>query len=183
MIRSGSADRPGIRERIPVRNRFGRRYDAAMSDTRPTVLSVNLSTGGIPKLPVDRAEVAIAGLVGDGHDHEKHRTPMQAICIIDVEDLEDLAAEGFAVGPGATGENLTVRGLQADALAIGDRLRFSGGVEAEVSKLRKPCYVLDAIDPRLKEAIVGRCGCYAKVLVPGTIAPGETIEVRTVVDA
>jgi MOSC domain-containing protein YiiM len=73
---------------------------------------------------------------------------------------------------------VTVRDLQVDDLEIGDRLTFSGGVELELTKKRKPCYVLDAIDPRLKEVIVGRCGFLAKVLTPGPLQTGETIEVR-----
>ncbi len=119
-----------------------------MSDTQPTVLSVNISRGGIPKQPID------------------------------AEDLDDLRAEGYDVGPGALGENLTVRGLDVDALAPGDRLRFSGGVELEYTKPRKPCYVLDAINPLLKEVVKGRCGGYAKVIIPGEIRAGETIDVQ-----
>lgn len=143
-----------------------------------TVLSVNVSRGGIPKTPVPAARVGTAGLEGDAHDHAKHDTPLQAMCLIDVEDLEDLAAEGFDVVAGSTGENVTVRGLDLDAREVGDRLRFSGGVEVELTKRRKPCYVLDAIDPRLKEVVVGRLGYYARVLVEGDLAPGETIEVE-----
>ena len=56
-------------------------------------------------------------------------------CSKDLRAVRRLAArlreEGFAVGPGATGENLTVQGLDVDALKIGDRLRFDGGVEVE----------------------------------------------------
>ncbi len=98
--------------------------------------------------------------------------------IIDQEDLDDLREEGFDVGPGATGENVTVRGLSVDDLDCGDRLEFSGGVLLELTKKRKPCYVLDAIDPRLKDVIVDRCGFYARVVRPGTIRPGERIGVE-----
>lgn len=146
--------------------------------SRPTVVSVNISDGGIPKYPVEAIEITTAGLAGDRHDHAKHDTPLQAVSIIDREDLDDLRAEGFAVGPGATGENVTVRGLDVDALAVGDRLRLSGGVTLELTKRRKPCYVLDAIDPTLKEVIVGRCGFYARVLTTGRLRPGETVEVE-----
>ncbi|MBT8485081.1 MAG: MOSC domain-containing protein [Phycisphaerae bacterium] len=144
----------------------------------PQVLSVNVSAGGIPKRGVDRVAVTPAGLDGDAHDHDKHNTPLQAVSLIDVEDLEDLCREGFPLEPGSTGENVTVRGLDVDRLDVGDRLRLSGGVELELTKRRKPCYVLDAIDPELKTVIVGRCGFYARVLTPGTLTPGETIEVE-----
>jgi MOSC domain-containing protein YiiM len=146
--------------------------------TTPTVIAVNISDGGIPKRPVEVGMVQVGGIVGDAHDHDKHNTPVQALCLIDVEDLDDLRVEGFDVAPGATGENLTVRGLSVDELSIGDVLRFSGGVEAEISKRRKPCYVLDAISPDLKDAIRDRCGMYACVRRAGEIRAGETIEVE-----
>lgn len=148
-----------------------------MSAAPPTILSVNTSDGGIPKLPVAVGRVTSGGLDGDAHDHEKHNTPLQALSLLDVEDLDDLAGEGFDVRPGALGENLTVRGLDVDDLAPGDRLRLSGGVVLEITKLRKPCFVLDAIDPRLKDVVAGRCGGYAKVVAEGEVRPGETIEV------
>ena len=146
-----------------------------MKTARPTIVSVNLSEGGIPKHPVVEAEVATAGLVGDGHDHDKHNTPLQAISLLDLEDLDDLRGEGFAVGPGSCGENLTVCGLEADDLNVGDRLQLSGGVELEITKRRNPCFVLDAISPELKTVIAGRCGCYARVLHGGRVRPGESI--------
>ena len=152
-----------------------------MSDTppaRPIVVSVNTSPGGIPKHAVAVGEVTPGGLAGDAHDHDKHNTPMQAISIIDVEDLEDLRAEGFDVAPGATGENVTVRALDVDDLGVGDCLHFSGGVRLELTKKRQPCFVLDAIDPELKRAIVSRCGFYAKVVETGRVQAGETIHVE-----
>ncbi len=106
---------------------------SAAPATPPTIVSVNVSDGGIPKLPVDAIEVGTDGLLGDAHDHEKHNTPLQAVSLLDIEDLDDLQTEGFAVAPGACGENLTVRGLDADGLEPGDRLRFAGGVELEIT--------------------------------------------------
>ena len=147
----------------------------------PTVISVNTSAGGIPKTPINAGDLTTAGLRGDGHNHAKHCTPMSAVSILDVEDLDDLKREGFNVFPGAMGENLTVRDLRVDELAVGDRLIFAGGVEIEITKHRKPCYVLDAISPDLKRVIVGRCGVLAKVLREGTIRVGETIEVMRAV--
>ena len=143
----------------------------------PVVISVNISPGGIPKTPVAVGAVMFSGLRGDGHNHAKHNSPLQALSIIDIEDLEDLRREGYDVYPGATGENLTLSGLDVDALEVGDRLRFAGGVEIELTKVRKPCYVLDAIDPQLKTGIFGRCGVLAKVLREGEIRAGETMEV------
>ncbi len=143
----------------------------------PIVVSVNISPGGIPKTPISTGNVALGGLHDDGHHHAKHRTPLSAVSICDVEDLDDLRREGFDVFPGAIGENLTVQHLDADALMVGDRLVFSGGVEIEITKHRQPCYVLDAISPDLKRVVVGRCGVLAKVLREGLVRAGESIDV------
>jgi len=144
----------------------------------PYVLSINISPGGIPKLPVDLVEVTSFGLMGDSHNHEKHRTPLQAVCLQDIETLERLVQEGFPLSSGTTGENLTVRNLNVNSLPLGTILEFTNGVVLELTKVRKSCYVLDAIDPRLKDVISGRCGLYAKVLREGTIKKDEIIYVR-----
>lgn len=151
-----------------------------MGNIRGTVIGVHISPGGIPKTPLDVADVRESGIVGDGHNHDKHNTPMQALCLFDIHGIEELKAEGYPLYPGAIGENVTLDGLDVDELAIGDRVRFSGGVEIEITKRRKPCYVLDAIDPTLKKALVGRCGVYGKILTEGELRPGETVEISKV---
>ena len=143
------------------------------------VVSVNVSKGGIPKLPVPSCKVSIDGLEGDGRDHDKHITPDRAVSLIDTEILHQLETEGYEVPPGAVGENLTVEELDVQTLEPGNRLHFSGGVVLELVESRRPCYVLDPIGVTLKKDIVGRCGFLARVLVEGTCTPGETITVAT----
>lgn len=149
------------------------------SNDQPCVVSINISRGGIPKLPVDQVTIEEAGLVGDGHNHDKHYRPIQAVCLQDIEKLQELKSEGYPLDAGTTGENLTVRYLDVNSLQLGDQLEFTEGVILEISKVRKPCYVLDAIDPQLKTDIVGRCGMYAKVIQPGIVSVGERIEVKS----
>lgn len=149
---------------------------------KPQVLAVCISSGGIPKLSRAYGEFTFAGLQGDGHNHDKHNTPFQAVSLQDMEILEDLEREGYSLAQGATGENLVVRHLQVNRLPVGTVLEFEGGVVLELTKVRKPCYVLDSIDPRLKEAILGRCGLYAKVIKEGRIYPGARIEGIKVTD-
>lgn len=117
------------------------------------------------------------GLVGDGHEHEKHVRPHRAVLIQDVEKLEELVREGYAVAPGILGENLTVRGLDVQRLSPGTRLRFEDGPLIELSEPRRPCYVLDQIDPRLQTAVAGRCGFLACVIEPGRVFVNQIIEV------
>ena len=147
------------------------------------VVAVCISSGGVPKHPVDSAEVSTDGLAGDAHDHEKHCRPDRAVSIQDLEVLEELKGEGYAVGPGVIGENLTVRGLNVQQLSAGDRLVIEDGPVLELVGPRKPCFVLDAIDPKLQYAVVGRCGFMARVQRPGQLRPGQRIEVQTRSDA
>jgi MOSC domain-containing protein YiiM len=142
-----------------------------------TIIAVCISPGGIPKLPQPLARVTIAGLEGDGRAHAKHAKPDRAVSLLDEEILDQLRAEGFPVYPGAMGENLTVRGLHVQQLSPGTRLELSGGVILELTEMRKPCFVLDAIDPTLKDKVVGRCGFLARVLQEGYVRPGDTIRV------
>jgi len=141
------------------------------------VIAVCSSRGGIPKTLVPEAEVVAAGLVGDGHDHEKHIRPHRAVSIQDEEKLDDLRREGFTLGPGVMGENLTVRDLHVQDMSPGTRLRLHNGPLLELSEPRKPCFVLDQIDPRLQTAVVGRCGYLARVIEPGRVFQGQSISV------
>lgn len=148
--------------------------NASPPATPPRVVAVCISAGGVPKLPLPEAEVLPSGVRGDRHAHEKHNRPDRALSLFDLEILRQLVTEGFPLQPGAAGENLTVEGLCVQDLPAGTLLKI-GDVLIRLEAPRKPCYVLDAIDPQLKEAIAGRCGYMASVVHPGTIKPGMTI--------
>lgn len=149
-----------------------------MMSMEPIILSINISKGGIPKLPVNEIFVHQAGLEGDGHNHDKHYRPTQAVSIQDIETLQELIQEGYSLHPGATGENLTVQHLKVNCLPVGTILEFPSGLTIELTKVRQPCYVLDSINPRLKEDILNRCGMYAQVNAPGTIRAGDRLTIR-----
>jgi MOSC domain-containing protein YiiM len=138
------------------------------------VVAVCVSGGGIPKHAVTAAQVTAAGLAGDGHAHAKHIRAQRALSLFDMEILAQLRNEGFALYPGAIGENLTVVGLHVQRLPPGTLLE-TGDVVLRLEEPRKPCYVLDAIDPCLKDVIVGRCGFMASVVHGGLIEPGNRI--------
>lgn len=143
----------------------------------PQIVSINISKGGIPKYPMDSVRVTFSGIEDDGHNHAKHYDPIQAICLQDMEQLQELSRHGYSLSPGVAGENLTVSNLNVNSLALGTVLQFFGGVVIEISKVRKPCYVMDAIHPQLKVDAVGRHGMYAKILREGVLSVGETIQV------
>ena len=143
----------------------------------PRVVAVSVSSGGIPKLPQESARVLKDGLIGDGHSHTKHIRPDRAISLWDQEILQQLVGEGFPLVAGAAGENLTVAGLHVQRLPAGTLLQI-GDVTLRLEQPRKPCYVLDAIDPRLKVAIEGRCGYMASVVREGTLQPAMAIQIH-----
>lgn len=149
---------------------------------RPTVLAVSISPGGIPKLPIAAGTVVADGIVGDGRAHAKHLRPDRAVSLLDYEIMQQLEQEGFPLVPGAAGENLTVTDLNVQSMTPGTLLQI-GDTILRLEQPRKPCFVLDAIDPRLKDAIVGRCGYLASVVRTGTIAPGMRVTIVSTVPA
>lgn len=155
----------------------GRSTASTKPVARGHIVAVCISPGGIPKKPVPEAQLGPAGLIGDGHDHEKHIRPHRAVLIQDDEKLEELRREGYALDFGTLGENLTVRDLNVQSLAPGTRLRLRNGPLLQLSEPRRPCFVLDQIDPRLQTAVAGRCGYLASVIEPGPVFEGQIIDI------
>ena len=154
-----------------------------------SVLQINISRGGVPKLPVPDCLLTPLGLEGDGHAHpEIHGGPNQALLLIGIETIEDLAARGYPVYAGALGENLTTRGLDRTQVRIGQQLRI-GPALIEITRVRGPCTALDVYGPSIKHEIYdrnvkdgdhtsprwGMSGFYARVLVPGALRTGDII--------
>ena len=140
------------------------------------VISINISKGGVPKIPVDSVNITKKGLEGDEHNHEKHYRLTQAVCIQDDEKLEELRSLGYPLFSGTGGENLTVSGLNVNSLPLGTILEFSKGVKLEITRTRPTCYVMDEIHPKLKEDAADRHGMYAKVIKEGLLKVGEDIK-------
>src|SRR5688500_11005172 len=146
-----------------------------------TVVQVNVSPGGMPKLPVLCARVTVDGVEGDRQRNRKyHGGPDRAICIYSEELYAWLREEGINVSNGDVGENFTTRGLDLQKLETGDRLQIGGddGCIIEITKVRVPCSQLKKWDTDLPEMIVGRSGWMAKVVKEGTVRPGDMISVQ-----
>lgn len=148
-----------------------------MDMKEPRVISINISKGGVPKLPINSVNITEKGLDGDGHNHEKHYRLTQAVCIQDIERLDELCAMGYPLKPGTAGENLTVQGLNVNALPVGTVLEFTGRVVLEITRTRPTCYVMDQIHPQLKEDATDRHGMYAKVLEKGILRINDHIKI------
>lgn len=146
-----------------------------------SIESINISPGGIPKLAVESIRIVEAGLVGDGHDHEKHRTPLQAVSLLDAELTDALQQEsGIPLMSGSLGENLTLRGVGVQRLGAGDRLHLGdeAAVVLEITRVRPPCYVLDVLSSDFKRMLWNRIGMYARVIRGGRVRSGDRIEIE-----
>lgn len=137
---------------------------------------INVSDGGMPKLPVAEARVTITGLIGDRQKHTKfHGGPKRAVCIYSEELYHWLRdSHGIDLTNGQLGENFTTRGLDLGALKPSDRLSL-GDCVIEITGVRTPCNQLRKWDEDLPELIVGRSGWVAKVVEEGTVRRGDAI--------
>ena len=142
---------------------------------------LNVSKGGMPKLPVRVARVTAGGVEGDRQRNLKyHGGPDRAVCVFSEELYEELRDAGVDIpGAGSVGENFTTRGVDLRRLAKGDRLRVGGdaGCVIELTDVRVPCNQLKKWDPELPELIVGRSGWVARVITEGMVRPGDAIEI------
>ena len=151
-----------------------------------TIVQVNISRGGVPKLPISEGVLGPLGIEGDAHAHPRvHGGPAKAVLLITLEGIEELVARGYPVYAGALGENITTRGLDRRALRIGQQLR-AGTAMIEITRRRKPCGNLDVYGAALKREIDiaddasphwGLSGFYARVLEPGQVRPDDIITV------
>jgi len=156
-----------------------------------SIVQISISSGGLPKCAVPEGLVTPLGIEGDLHAHpEVHGGPLQAVLLVSAEMLDELGAGGYALFPGALGENLTTRGLDFRRLRPGNRLR-AGEALLEITKPRGPCSALDRYGASLKSEISdarvkaldhssprwGLSGLYASVVETGRIRTEDIIAV------
>jgi len=142
------------------------------------ILQLNISPGGVPKLPIPIAHVSRLGIEGDKHLYRLHGGPQKALMLMAAELIDTLAAEGFSVYYGAMGENLTIQGLPFHGWCSGQIYR-AGTALLIFTEPRAPCSKLRpygrGIEKRLLRA-PGESGFYASVLEDGIIRPDDTIQ-------
>ena len=146
------------------------------------IVSINVSPGGVPKLPVPEARVTSLGLEGDGHrDMEHHGGPDRAVCVFAAEVIEALTREGHTLGPGSLGENVTIEGIAWDQVAPGHRFRLGDEVVIEVTRYTSPCvnirtsFVGHEYSRVSQKRHPGWSRVYARVLAPGAIRQGDPV--------
>ena len=106
------------------------------------VHSINISTqGGVPKLPIDKAEIKFEGVEGDFNKfrtEKKNSIGTRAVTLFSLEQIEKLKSEGHSIDVGTTGENITIEGVDWPSLEVGNRLMI-GEAMIELSEPTAPC--------------------------------------------
>lgn len=104
-----------------------------------SVHQLNRSGGGVPKMPVDSAEISPRGVDGDRQsDRRNHGRPAQAVCLWSADVLASLHDEGHPIAPGNAGENITIEGVEWATLRPGTHITV-GSVPMLISAHAIPC--------------------------------------------
>lgn len=149
-----------------------------------SVAQVSVNDGGVPKEPVPGARIARRGLAGDRQATRRiHGTSWQAVCLWSLERIDALRAEGHEVFPGATGENLTVAGVDWSTIRPGVQLR-AGDALLVVTAYATPCqqnarWFLRRDPMRMRhDRHPGWSRVYAAVLEEGDVRTGDPVVVE-----
>jgi MOSC domain-containing protein YiiM len=143
-----------------------------------TVAQLSVSPGGLPKLPIDHAEVTWKGMTGDRQATRLHHgRAWQALCIWSTEVIDDFRNAGHPLAAGRAGENITISGLPWAEVRAGVRLRI-GEVLCEVSCYSLPCrtnkpWFIDGDFNVMHHNRGPVSRVYATVLEPGSISVGD----------
>jgi MOSC domain-containing protein YiiM len=147
---------------------------------------INVSRGGVPKLPVASAAVTTHGLQGDyQRDQRDHGGPDRALCLFTLEEIQRLQGEGHSIFPGSVGENLTLAGIPLDLLVPGARLAIGDSVEIEITSFTIPCNNIaasfaDGNFTRISHKLhPGESRVYARVLRTGSIQTDDIVRPLT----
>ncbi|MHC4356841.1 MAG: MOSC domain-containing protein [Planctomycetota bacterium] len=129
---------------------------------------------GTQKVNVPEAELKVdCGIVGDAHAGKWHRQ----VSLLAIESIEKMIAMGADVSPGNFAENITTEGIDLLALSLGGKLRLGESVELEITQFGKKCHSHCEIFQQVGDCIMPREGIFAKVIEPGRISVGDSIEV------
>lgn len=141
--------------------------------------SINVSGGGVPKVFRPEAWISRNGVYGDAQaDRRLHGGPDRAVCIYSLDVIRALRAEGHPVGVGATGENLTVSGVDWELVVPGSVWR-AGDALLEVASYTAPCKTIrdsfsDKRYKRISQKVnPGWSRVYARVLEEGRVRAGD----------
>ena len=119
-------------------------------------------------VPHERRQ-AIAGLGLEGCAHAN--PPKREVLFVSAEHLESVDVE-----PGAIRENLTVEGADVQEWPIGQHVKVGGEAVFEITMVCDPCARMDALREGLRAELEGKRGMLARVVEPGEVAVGHSVE-------
>jgi MOSC domain-containing protein YiiM len=143
--------------------------------------------------------IAGEGVEGDAHRgatvqhlYDRRKDPDQPnrsqVHLLAAELLAELAAKGFAIGPGELGENILTQGIDLLALPAATLLHLGTDAVVEVTGLRTPCVQIDRLRTGLQKHLWGmpddtgektrRAGIMSIVLHGGLVHPGDLVRVE-----
>ena len=130
---------------------------------------------GAQKHPVAEAQLkADWGIVGDAHAGNWHRQ----VSLLGQESVDKLQEKiTVQLKPGDFAENILVKGLTLYELPVGTRLKIGPEAVGEVTQIGKTCHYDCAIRKAAGDCVMPREGIFVKILVPGTVRPGDQLEV------
>jgi MOSC domain-containing protein YiiM len=109
---------------------------------------------------------------------------LRQVHLIQAELFDELNTNGFSVGPGQLGENITTRGVDLLALPTGTKLQIGTEAVIELTALRNPCVQIDNFQKGMLKAVldqdesgnlIRKAGVMGVVVVGGEVCPGNTI--------
>jgi MOSC domain-containing protein YiiM len=143
--------------------------------------SINVSNGGVPKLPRNPALVRARGVEDDRQrDLRYHGGPTRAVCLYSLELIRALQAEGHPIDVGRIGENFTLMDVPWEEMVPGTTLEI-GAVQIELTAYAAPCnnlrpYFSGGEFVRVSQKVhPGWSRLYARVLREGTVQVGDAV--------
>ena len=110
------------------------------------------------------------GLVGDAHAGTERQ-----VSVLTLELIEKIASEGgFSASPGDFAENITIKGIDIDEMAIGSYLRV-GRAELEVVQIGKVIDETHTFNFHGKVPLAAE-GRFCRVVRSGWISIGDIVE-------
>ena len=156
---------------------------------KPSVLQINKKSktkieAGLPKVPIDKADVTLMGIDGDFNrfrSTKKANDPKMALLVLTTDIINELNNEDWPIKPGDLGENLTLTDIDYRSLAPKQKYGI-GSTQIEISFICDPCSNLTVLPyvgkGKIKDFIkilLNRRGWYAKVLKAGRISKGDIV--------
>jgi hypothetical protein len=186
-----SGNRPQVRLSVKAKTNL------AHDSCTPLVVSVSADAAhrfSKPLLSHIRL-VAGHGVEGDAHagPFAKHRFLARRdsrmpndrqVHLMESEIFAELADDGFTVGPGTLGENVTTRGVDLSRLPLGTRLHLGAEAVVELRGLRTPCVLINRFQAGLLLAVLRtgprphyRVGVMGRVIADGLVRAGDAVSV------